>query len=96
MFTACLFFLLICAIYFFSDDSRKGIELQQITSMSRDLIDENNERPRRARVRPRSLSGDLDSAADISLIISPDVPEEPCTFSVERPLEEGSGPMAFG
>ena len=101
----------------FSDDSRKGIELQQITSISRDLKNHNNERPRDerypeiqrfacpldrpvadglARVRPRSLSGDLGSVSDISLIISPGVPEEPCTFSDETPLEEGSSPTAFG
>ena len=93
--------------FFFSNDSREGrIELQQITSISRDVIDENNERPRverypeiqrfayaldrpaavsLARIRPRSLSGDLGSVANKS----PGVLEE-------TPLEVGSGPTAFG
>ena len=116
VFTACLFLIIFCCL-FFSDDSREGIELQRITSTSRDLINENNEQPRDerfpeiqrfaypldrpaadglARFRPRSLSEDLGSVSDISLIISPGVPEEPCPFSDETPLEEGSGPTAFG
>ena len=91
----------------FSDDTREGrTALQQILSMSRDLIDENNERPHDerypeiqhfanpfdrpaaltlARIRPRSLSGDLSSVSNMS----PGVLEE-------TPLEVGSGPTAFG